>query len=148
MADKIGIRRGRPHLQSEKKRLPTLGFRPTPGVRRNIDDAAKKNGRSLSQEIESRLEQSFLQDIAQRSTFGADHIHGLAILVATAARLTEAETKRSWRDDRPTLDALRQAIDQILDVFGPAQIRGAETRDAFDAAVNRARDVLGQILRP
>ena len=35
-----------------------MGFRPTPEVRQRLEEAAAKSGRSLSQEVQSRLERS------------------------------------------------------------------------------------------
>ncbi len=39
-----------------------MGFRPTPEIREKLERAARANGRSMSQEIEERLGQSFEVD--------------------------------------------------------------------------------------
>lgn len=44
------------------KRAASMGFRPTPEIRQKIEQAAGRNGRSMSQEIEHRLELSFWFD--------------------------------------------------------------------------------------
>lgn len=55
-------RRGRPPKhESDVKRIP-IGFRTTPEFKAKIDAAAAASGRSLAQEIELRLEQSFRDD--------------------------------------------------------------------------------------
>lgn len=51
--------RGRPPKPEGERKLASLGFRPTPALRKLLDKAAKDNGRSLAQEISSRLERSF-----------------------------------------------------------------------------------------
>ena len=53
---------GRPPLPPGKRRGPSMGFRPTPEIREKLEAAARANGRSMSQEIEERLGQSFEQD--------------------------------------------------------------------------------------
>jgi len=47
--------------------LRAIGFRATPELRRKLEEAASQNGRSLSAELESRLETSFAQsDLIER----------------------------------------------------------------------------------
>ena len=53
---------GRPTFPPGKKKLSPLGFRPTPELREQLDNASKSNGRSVAQEIQSRLEKSFIVD--------------------------------------------------------------------------------------
>lgn len=48
----------RPHEPEIGKRLP-IGLRVTPQMRVAIEDSARNSGRSLSQEVEFRIEQSF-----------------------------------------------------------------------------------------
>lgn len=50
-------RRGRPKIYPEKR--GTLTFRLRPEIREHLSEAAMLNGRSLSQEVEFRLEMSF-----------------------------------------------------------------------------------------
>lgn len=52
-------RSGRPALMPEKKKQSPVGFRPTADLKALLDQAAKENGRSVSKEIETRLEISF-----------------------------------------------------------------------------------------
>ena len=53
---------GRPRLPTGKKREVPIGFRPTPDLRKRLQTAAEFSGRSISQEIVSRLEHSFWHD--------------------------------------------------------------------------------------
>ena len=50
---------GRPRLPPGKKREAPIGFRPTPDMRADLKAAAADKGRSMAQEIQSRLEESF-----------------------------------------------------------------------------------------
>jgi hypothetical protein len=50
---------GRPSLPVEEKRSRNLTFRSRGDLRDRLNDAASQAGRSISEEIESRLEQSF-----------------------------------------------------------------------------------------
>lgn len=52
---------GRPRHHEEAKRCP-LNMRTTPQLREKMAAAAAANGRSLSSEVEFRLERSFLID--------------------------------------------------------------------------------------
>ena len=55
-------KRGRPLLKSEDRRLPSMAFRPSRDLRARLEEAAHESGKSLSHEIELRLERTFLMD--------------------------------------------------------------------------------------
>jgi plasmid stability protein len=42
--------------------LPPFGLRLPPGLKRKVEEAARRNGRSLNAEITSRLEQTLLAE--------------------------------------------------------------------------------------
>lgn len=71
------------------KRYP-LNMRTTLELRQKIDDAAKLSGRSLVQEVEYRLEQSFLQQ--NFSALMREHAETTAKLTADA--MAEAVAKK------------------------------------------------------
>jgi hypothetical protein len=50
---------GRPRREPEPGERVSLGLRVTPDMKRRLDEAAAKSGRSQSQEAELRLERSF-----------------------------------------------------------------------------------------
>lgn len=56
-SDETVRRRGRP-----AGKRPSLSFRITPALRAQLEEAASKANRSLGEEIETRIEQSFWQD--------------------------------------------------------------------------------------
>ena len=66
-----------------------MGFRPSLTLRRALEDAISVSGRSLSQEIESRLERTFLSDDAKFDDFGGKEKYALARLFAVSANLLE-----------------------------------------------------------
>jgi len=62
MAKDVGKRLSRkkePEAPKREGERVNVGFRITPSVRKMLEQAASKNGRSLSQEMEVRLERSF-----------------------------------------------------------------------------------------
>ncbi len=54
-----------------------MGFRPTPTIRAELEEAARAKGRSMSHEVEARLERSFVE-------FGKEETFKLARLLANA----------------------------------------------------------------
>ncbi len=56
------VTHGRPVISDDHRRLSPMGFRPTPAVREKLEQAAVRNCRSLSKEIEFRLEASFIHN--------------------------------------------------------------------------------------
>lgn len=62
MTEKETKRTGRPLNQPEPGRRVSLGLKVTAEMKRRIDDAARRNGRTQSQEAEARLEQAFMME--------------------------------------------------------------------------------------
>lgn len=89
-------------LETDSSTRKTTSTRITPEVRVLLEEAAALSGRSLAQEIEIRLEQSFQDEgVISRELGGADN-YDLAKLLFAVVRLVETETGRSWRNHRPT----------------------------------------------
>ncbi len=82
---------GRPPLPPDKRRLPSMGFRPTPTIRAKLEEAARANGRSMSHEVEARLERTFVE-------FGKEETFPVARLLANAIHTIEAVTGKNSRD--------------------------------------------------
>src|SRR5262249_47576826 len=92
---------------------PAVQFntRISPEVRRQLELVAKRNGRSLSREIEVRLRQSLAFEKEWEGIH--KHHHALARLVSIAARDVEGFIRppdKSWRDDVFAARALRAAL--------------------------------------
>ena len=97
-----------------KKAAPT-GFRPTPQLRSALEMASKENGRSLSQEIESRLERSFHVD----TEYGGSQQQALFRTLAAVAAVIEERTGKSWIEDWWTAVAVGRAWRDLTQEFRP-----------------------------
>ena len=105
--------------EREGKRA-SLSLRTTEQLRAALEREASKSGRSLAQEIETRLEDSLREDDVMRALFGdGTHTQILARVVATAVRQVEHITEQRWVDDYETLWHARAAVRDVLeDMFG------------------------------
>ena len=92
-----------------------MGFRPTPGLREKLESAARANSRSMSQEVEERLGQSFKED----ENLGSMGLRALLLLFRSAAALVEQRTGKSCFDDWNTWLAVQGAWKHIGADFGP-----------------------------
>ena len=95
------LKKGRPRAQPPKsgERVP-LGLRVTANIKRALDRAAERSGRSQSQEAEMRLERSFESDSQIESTWGSREIYALAGLLGAVmydALLPELKTNPNAR---------------------------------------------------
>lgn len=97
----------------EGKRVP-LNMRTTREVRTKLELVAADSGRSLVQEVEHRLEQSFKED----ESVGGMRLRALLLLFGTAARLVEHETGKSLFEDWNTWVAVQAAWRRLGVQFG------------------------------
>jgi hypothetical protein len=125
-------RRGRPSLPKGEGKRFALGLRVTEERRRALDEAAAQSGRSISQEIELRLEESFRDE----SKFGGREMLGLFQMMAGAATMVEERLGgRSWSTDWEAFQAVREAWRQIIDKVGPdVPVEWQERFAALEAA--------------
>ena len=84
--------------KKEGKRVP-LNMRTTATLRAKMEKAANKSGRSLAQEVEARLEQSFSADDRAISVFGGQEKYQLFKMLSDAAEMIESRTGNSWLAD-------------------------------------------------
>lgn len=113
-----GRRRGpKPQGPFEDKRR-TLSTRITEETRSRLDDAARVSGRSLSQEIEFRLEQSFW--VAQ--TFGDYRTQQLFREFALVAQKT-TDRHENWMDDPELRRAVFRRWKRHLDLIHVTKIQ-------------------------
>jgi len=109
-------KRGRPTLPKAERKRGVLGFRARDELRQWLTDAAKLSGRSVSEEIEHRLEQSFeTPDLiagAFRAAFGETN-GDLMRAITTAIWLTERRTGKKWNEDEKTASHVREAIETV-----------------------------------
>src|SRR5215210_3079447 len=64
---------GRPALSSERKKSQTLTFRTRTDLRKSLEAAAEQAGRSISEEVEYRLQRSFDREALVRELYGDQH---------------------------------------------------------------------------
>ena len=110
---------GRPRKHPQGNRIPTLAFRVRAGLRDKLEAGAKQNERSISEEIEQRLEHSFQED--QRTSNLSD---GQKLAVRAVERCWEFfEMKigsNEWSDFESGRAAMRAAMLQTIDFMFPA----------------------------
>lgn len=111
MARKRAPGAGRKPRGEFKNKSRTLTTRITAATREALERAAKKSARSLSQEIEHRLDSSIRRD---RQLARPGHIRALAELIAFVGERVEETTERNWRNDPFTGEALRHAIEFLV----------------------------------
>jgi hypothetical protein len=124
MPAKKAAKRGRPALPADEKKLASIGFRPTPQIRRALEEAARQNGRSVSQEIMSRLEHSLSADSTAEHMLGFPRASLFAMgAFGNAVSEIEKKTGKSWMTDWATRERVKVAFDVVLHVFGAEDSR-------------------------
>ncbi len=124
-------RPGRPRKYPAEGKRQNLTFRLPEHTRKRLLEASLQSGRSLSEEIELRIEKSFdtpkLVGDVVRSTlasfFGGEHTAKLVQLTAVAIMLVERETGKKWTDDYFTRwhakEAALQVVSSLFDADRP-----------------------------
>ena len=142
---RTGKRGPRPRGPYVDKRR-TLTTRITNETRERLDAAAKATDRSLSQEIEFRLEHSFLQDDADErvreavlegiyDSFGEKKTFEIMRLMASMIQMVEQSTGKSWLKDPETNIWVNRMISEAINRYGPA--RTDEVLSAFETVEQR-----------
>ncbi len=126
----MATRKKTPKAKPAKRgdRRKTTSTRITPETRAKLEATAAQSGRSLAQEIEFRLEQSFEGDEA----FGGRQLRALFSLFGYAAVLIEQETGKSCFKDWNTWVAALGVWTHLGVTFGPLPPKG--WRKAFTEA--------------
>jgi hypothetical protein len=106
-------RRGRPALPTEEGKRYAVGIRTTKKLKDSLQHAADSSGRSVAQEIESRLERSFLLE----TILGTPE----AVLPAAAFALAGQQAAEAcghpaadWRNDRHCYETALLALVAVL----------------------------------
>ncbi len=107
-------RPGRPPRGEYVDKRKTLSTRITSDLRDRLDKSADESGRSLSQEIEFRLEQSFRDQEALYREFGDELVYKMMRWFAIAIDAAQQVTDKSWKNDRETFRIATQAIWTML----------------------------------
>jgi len=94
-----------------------------PDLRKKMEVAAKKSGRSLSQEVEHRLRQSFVEDEKISEMFGDRKTFSLMRMMALAIHMDPylpSDGKSSWLDDPERFETAIVAALSVLEAIRPA----------------------------
>ena len=101
--------------ENTEGKTATFTTRIQPELRAALDRAAQEKKRSLSQEVEKRLHESFEFPAWVARKFGPPHIAALSRLVSEVGQTVELLTGKRWREDRFTFEALKSAVNILLD---------------------------------
>lgn len=98
----------------EGKRAP-LSLRTTKVLRDRLEEIANLNGRSITQEVEFRLERSLDQDELLTALVGdQSHAQNLVRSLATVIRRVEGLTGKKFTNDWETLFYCRRATSRLM----------------------------------
>jgi hypothetical protein len=114
LAKKRALGAGRKPRGEFKGKSATLTTRITPETRAAMERAAQKSRRSLSQEVERRLDDSVRNERNRRSD-----VRALAEAIAIVTEKVELATGKQWLQDAFTGDALRGGIEVLVRHFAP-----------------------------
>lgn len=151
---------GRPPERGEPKRA-AIALRTTPAIKDRLQAAAEAKGRSITQEVEARIEESFaLEDL-----LGGPRIKAQLIEIAAQIYRAEKTTGKLWDEDLETYHLARMLIVDVIrrirprpkgSVHKPEEISRArmllrqrsEIREALVMYQEYGRDKLPKILTP
>ena len=103
-------RRGRPPLKAGEAKRASFNTRLRNALKESLEESARVAGRSLSEEIESRLERSF----DRTESLGGLEYEALFQMMAAAARVIEARLRKSPFSDPEASAVARNAWRQII----------------------------------
>ena len=97
-----------------------LSTRITPGLRERLDRAAALSERSLSQEIERRLDRSFRDRDAVVDAFGGTHNYAVMRVLGSAIGAAETIKGTTWVEDLDLFREIEAMVLKILAAYGVA----------------------------
>ena len=139
--DHVRKKRGRPPLKGQPKRS-SFNTRIRTELKERLESAAGDAGRSLSEEIEFRLERSFREDDARVQEFGGRWAYELFRLLAAAARNVSARMGEDWLENEQAYDQVRLAIGVIMlsQPFRPRPVVGYGVPEGSTAGIDNLFD--------
>jgi hypothetical protein len=109
-----------------------------PDLREAIELAARKSGRSISQEVESRLRRTFIEDDKIEAAFGNRRNYLIMRAAAIAIEWQVHPSRESeegyeaWLNDPHRFDNVLKTITAVLEKFRPTGEVGGEPQDFRD----------------
>jgi hypothetical protein len=107
------VRLGRPPLPEEQRRS-NLTFRVRNQLRARLLTAAQESDRSLSQELEIRLENSIAQEDGAAAYLGGSHNALLMRVITSVVSLIEANERAKWTDNETVRQLCHSALLKLL----------------------------------
>jgi hypothetical protein len=108
------VGRGRPPLPAGAAKRASFNTRLRQSIKERLEGEAAKAGRSLSEEIERRLEASLEHEDTRTRFYGGPELDALFKQVASAAEIIELQRGKSWIKDYETFIAFNAALNSIL----------------------------------
>jgi hypothetical protein len=121
---------GGPRKYAPDAKRSTLTFRVHEAMRERLEKVCAQSGRSLSEEIEYRVERSFREvDVHNLLDFYFGSKETIALLREIAPYITYqmAKSGKSWRNDKATRDALREHLSGLFDALDDEEGYAART---------------------
>jgi hypothetical protein len=114
-------RRGPTALPADKKKSAAIGLRITPDLRQRLEEERRKAvpKRTLSQEIEIRLLESFELEKKIEERFRGRRTYYILQMIADGIGLAECATERHWLDDAYTYDEIASFVCEALRLLRP-----------------------------
>ena len=121
--------RGRPRLPDDQAKRASFTTRLRGELKERLEEEAQIAGRSLSEEIEFRLETSVLSQDARDRLFGGNHNVALAQILGSSVALIETVRGSTWVADRETCGAVLKSVPMVLEkVLDALQVEQPKNR--------------------
>jgi hypothetical protein len=111
----VGNKGGRPPRHEGERLNRTRSIRMRDRLDELLQEAATKAGRSVSEEIEHRLERGFYDDRQNAALMGS-HAAGEILRLVRAIMVAEGLGLGDWAEDRVRAQRVRVAVDAIVAV--------------------------------
>ena len=118
-ASRLRRQRGRPPLKKGEAKRSSFNTRLRDRVKERLEAEAANAGRSLSEEIEFRLERSFAEEDAKIAEFGDKMTYRLMKLLSLAKEWVEEDAGKKMSKDWETFFGVWQAWQRLLIQLGP-----------------------------
>src|SRR4051794_38467950 len=107
--------RGRPPKDEASRKSEPVSIRISRGLRGRLEEERTKAvpERSLSQEVELRLRESFDLDKTVKQLLGGPEHYWLMRIIAQQIAVIEHQTGRAFRKDRYTFDQVKGCIETL-----------------------------------
>lgn len=117
-------KRGRPPLRPKRRKRNNVTIRFRDDLKSKVQKAGEDNGRSLSEEIEARVERSFSDPDARLQSFGSDERLKLLSALSLAVDMVEATMGKDIFTDAETAEVGYKAMTGLLDGIFSARPSG------------------------